>query len=85
MRMLGGGASGTDFEDFFGLPSATRTKLPMPTTKASGKSADWRSFDQSLLVRIVWVFRFILDPDIRLEIDQARIILRFNRFPNGAF
>jgi hypothetical protein len=39
IKTLGGGASGTDLVGFFGLPSATRTKLPIPTIKASGKSA----------------------------------------------
>ena len=31
------------------------------------------------------MFLFVLDADVRLKMDQARIILRFHSFPNGAF
>src|SRR2546423_9095351 len=69
MRMLGGGASGGGFEDFFVLPSATRIKLPMPRTNASGRRIGWSNFDQSLLARMVWMFHFVLNPNVGLEID----------------
>src|SRR5687767_14715497 len=85
-KTLGGGLSGTGcLVGFFDFPSATRTKLPIPTTKASGKSKGCRSFDQSFLTRIVGMFLFVLNPDVRLEVDQAGIILRFHGFPNGGF
>src|SRR5436309_69653 len=83
--MLGGGASGAGFAAFLVLPSATRIKLPMPTMKASGRSSGWRSFDQSLLTSMFRMSPFVLHPDVGLKIDQARIILRFHRFPNRLF
>src|SRR3954464_5753496 len=83
--MLGGGASGAAFVIFFVLPSATRIKLPMPTMKASGKSSGWSSFDQFRLTPMLRMSPFVLHPDVGLKIDQARIILRFHRFPNRLF
>src|SRR2546423_14964782 len=85
MRMLGGGASGGGFVVFFVLPSATRMKLPMPTIKASGSNTGWSNFDQSLLTRMIGMSHFVLHPDVRLQVDQAGIILRFHRFPNSVF
>ncbi len=75
---------GTAFADFC-LPFATRTKEPTPTTKARGNSAAWSSGDQSLLTRIFGVSGFILELDVRLEIDQSGIIPGFHSFPNSLF
>jgi hypothetical protein len=53
--------------------------------KASGSKTGWSNFDQSLLTRMIGMSHFVLHPDVRLQVDQAGIILRFHRFPNSVF
>src|ERR1700681_59062 len=64
IRMLGGGPSGAVAD--FCLPLATRTKLPTPTGTARSNSIGWSTVDQAFSMRMLRVFGFILDPDIRL-------------------
>src|SRR5437763_16333513 len=83
IRMLGGGASGPAFAGFFVFPSATRMKLPMPRTNARGNRIGCSKLDQFFLTRMRGACHFVLYPDVGLKTDQAGIILRFHRVPNG--
>src|SRR5262249_27010968 len=79
---FGGGGGGDGLFGFWNL--LARTREPMTTSKPTETETVRIIADHCFLSRGLWVSRFILDANVRFQLDPAGIVLRFYRIPKGA-